>query len=125
MVLPVVVVLEMMACGGRKKHRKVVVVAAYARACSCYLGGHDGAYDMEGKHPHGGAIRELLLEERELPVIVERERTLADHRRERELPVLLPLLSVILFHCAFATTSVREDAYTTWSPSLLPCLLCC
>ena len=28
------------------------------------FGGHNGAYGVE-KHPHGGALRELLLEERE------------------------------------------------------------
>lgn len=39
------------------------------------VGGHNGAYGVE-KHPHGGALRELLLEGRELSVTVERERRL-------------------------------------------------
>lgn len=46
--------------------------------------GHDGAYDVEGKHPHGGSLQELLLEERELSVTMERQRTLIDYRREKQ-----------------------------------------
>ena len=61
----------MVVCGVQEKHRKVVVAACVEVCCS--IGGNDRAYDVEEKHPRGGALRELLLKGREVLVTMERE----------------------------------------------------
>ena len=104
MVVPVVVALEMVACGGQRKRQKLAALHRCRCCCSCCLtGGHGWVVGVEVKLivmiGWCLVISWLLLEERErgLPVLSngEKERKLST-KRERELQPQRRLLMTAL-----------------------------